>query len=278
MVSVAQFIGNPNNSFALAMGRIASIGARPTFELQFNILQNQLLNQLADKIEDLNDTSLVNKFDAFLGIEQKRLERMRPLARNYENKTLINYKTINGTQTDLDQLRTLATGGDEAAFDSLLAKVSRDVDRLQVPNGYPIGFYMKDGLDYLRTDGIGIGSYASYADSTARQAAVSAVVTKLSSAFDVLTINIETAQDFSTKVLTKLTAVILQIEAALTADQASKIGEIQKLRDERPLPQGPVAGLRGRPGKDPGVHQAASRTAQIQNRHHPRHDNLSPES
>lgn len=206
------------------------MAARPTFELQFNILQNQLLNQLADKIEGLNDTSTVNKFDAFLGIEKKRLGRLLPLAKTYSNKTLMNYKTINGTLANLYKLSTLASGTDDAAFNSLLATITKDVDNLQNPRGFAIGFVMKDGLEYLRADGIGVSSYASYADTASREAAVSSALTALSSAFDILTINIDIARKFTGEVEAKLVGVNLQIEATLVADQAAKIDEIQKLR------------------------------------------------
>ena len=71
MVGIGTFFEEQKaNSFARDLGNLARISARPTFELQFNILQNQLLSQLSDKIEKLNDTSANTQVDAFLKLEK----------------------------------------------------------------------------------------------------------------------------------------------------------------------------------------------------------------
>ena len=61
------------NSFAESFSAVQLSASRPTFELQFSMLQNALLDQLDVKIVDAQNSS-VNKIDAFLGLEQKKID------------------------------------------------------------------------------------------------------------------------------------------------------------------------------------------------------------
>jgi hypothetical protein len=233
MVGIGTFFEEQKaNSFARDLGNLARISARPTFELQFNILQNQLLSQLSDKIEKLNDTSANTQVDAFLKLEKSRLNRLRPLIGRYENSGLLNHRTVNDFSIRLPELKTLASGGDAAAFDAFLDKMNADASRLKKLNGYTIGFYAKDGLEELRRDGFAINSYASYATDADREAALDAAITKNEASLTVLVANMNAVQTFRSRIDGDLTGVVLQIESTLAADQAEKIAEIQKLRED----------------------------------------------
>ncbi len=234
MLGIAAILQNAGNGFSLArtLGRLAIIAARPNFELQFNILQNKLIEQLAAKIEKLNDETVVNNVDVFLELEKKRLQRLMPLVDGYKNQNLINHRITNGLIDDLKSLETLASGSDATAFDNLLAKIDKELLSIRKVDGLAIGFNVRDSLVKVRDEGLGITNYSSYADATERVDAVAAARSKLEFSLLVLTTNLDAINSFQENVTSKLSSVTLQIEAVQLADTAEKLGEIKKLRDK----------------------------------------------
>lgn len=223
-----------SGSFSLSqsLADLSTAAARPTFELQFSILQNSLLNRLSKKIDDFNSNTTVNNVDAFLTLEKKRLERIVPNAIRYEQQTANNYLTASGLADDAYSLGDLAVGSDAAAFDKLLASINSDLQKVKSPNGFAIGMNVKDGLTALRDQGLGISDFASYADADSRAAAVANAQAKIQTSLAVSTINLDGAGKFRDSVESKISAVTLQIEAAQTADKAGKLGEINKLKSD----------------------------------------------
>ncbi|MCH7865777.1 MAG: hypothetical protein IIC56_11265 [Proteobacteria bacterium] len=212
------------------IARLAIIAQRPNFELQFSILQNQLIGQLADKIEKLNDKSVINNVDVFLGLEKKRLERLSPLVNRYKSQTFMNLAITNGLINDLGTLRTLASGSDAAAFDTLLTKIDRELLSIRKVDGLAIGFNVRDGLLKVRNDGLGISDFSSYGSTTDREDAVTSALAKLDSGVLVLLSNLDAINTFKESVGSKLTSVTLQIEAVQLAETGEKLAEIKKLR------------------------------------------------
>ena len=223
-----------NGGFSVArnLGRLAIIAQRPNFELQFNILQNKLIEQLAKKIEKLDDNSIVNNVDVFLGLEKKRLQRLSPLVSRFKNQTFMNLVNTNGLIDNLAKLKTLAAGSDAAAFDTLLAKIDKELLSIRKVNGLAIGFNVRDGLVKVRDEGLGISNFSSYADATERQDAVAAASSKLESGVLVLLSNLDAINTFQESVGSKLASVTLQIEAVQLADTGEKLAEIKKLRQK----------------------------------------------
>ena len=219
-------------SLSKSLADLSNIAARPTFELQFSILQNSLLDRLSKKIEAFNDDSLVNNVDAFLVLEKKRLERIIPNINKYEQETTRNYVIANGLVDDLNSLSTLAAGGDATAFDTLLSQINSDLQKVKTVSGLAIGMNVKDRLTDLQSSGLGIGDFASYGDATTRQEAIAAALAKIQVSLSVLTVNLDGARSFESKVDTKITSVAVQIEATLTADKAAKLDQINKLIEE----------------------------------------------
>ena len=232
VVGIGIIFGGVRDNFSVArnIARLAIIAQRPNFELQFSILQNQLIGQLADKIEKLNDKSVVNNVDVFLGLEKKRLERLSPLVNRYKSQTFMNLAITNGLINDLGTLRTLASGSDAAAFDTLLTKIDRELLSIRKVDGLAIGFNVRDGLVRVRDEGLGISDFNSYADATERNDAVSAALSKLESGVLVLRSNLDAINTFQESVGSKLLSVTLQIEAVQLADTGEKIAEIKKLQ------------------------------------------------
>ena len=72
MVSITNLFSTQNFSKAMVDNALAAHS--PTFELQFNILQNTIIDRLNDKIKDAQaETQLENTIDPFLLAEEKKL-------------------------------------------------------------------------------------------------------------------------------------------------------------------------------------------------------------
>ena len=219
-------------SVSRALSGLANVSARPNFELQFSILQNSLLDRMAEKIDAFADENAVNNVDAFLTLESKRLNRIIPYIDKYEKETTNNYLITNGLIDDLNSLEALASGGDADAFDNLISQIDKDLLSVKTVSGLVIGLNVKDGMATIQDEGLGISNYASYGDDASREAAVSDARDKIAIALSVLTLNLESARDFKTSVETSIISVSLQIEAVQIAAQTEKLNEIEKLRTE----------------------------------------------
>ena len=233
MLGIGTFFQGVNNGFvsvARTLGRLAIIAQRPNFELQFSILQNKLIDQLAEKIEKLDDKSVVNNVDVFLELEKKRLQRLSPLVDRFKNQTFMNLAITNGVIDDLSTLKALASGSDATAFDNLLAKINKELLSIRKVSGLAIGFNVRDGLVRVRDEGLGISDFNSYADATEREDAVTAALSKLESGVLVLLSNLDAINTFQESVGSKLLSVTLQIESVQLADTGEKIAEIKKLQ------------------------------------------------
>jgi len=231
MTSIASVF---DGSFSLgqSLADLSAVSARPTFELQFSILQNSMLDRLSKKIDAFNSDTTVNNVDAFLTLEKKRLERIVPNVTKFEQEIIQNYVTAGGMVDDLDTLASLASGSDATAFDQQLAQINSDLQKVKSANGLAIGMNVRDGLTTLRDQGLGVSDFASYADADSRTAAINAAQSKLLTSLSVLAINVDNAGKFKDSVESKIAAVTLQIEAAQTADKASQLEEINKLKDD----------------------------------------------
>ncbi len=232
MVGINDALDVQSFSVGASLANLANISARPNFELQFNALQNRLLDQLVVKIEELNDDSIVNRVDVFLELEKKRMQRLTPLLEDYEAQTVSNRTTALGMSDDLTTLEGLASGGDATAFDTLLAQLDSDLALIKNVSGLSVGLNVKDGLVRMQGDGIGIGSYASYASDADRQQAVTDAKTKLDIAASVTTLNLDAVRSIQESVLEKIISTTIQIEAVQIADKAEKTEAIKQMRDD----------------------------------------------
>nr|MBC8159564.1 hypothetical protein [Alphaproteobacteria bacterium] len=218
-------------SVGQALVNAGNLAARPNFELQFSILQNSLLDRLSEKIEAFQEGS-VNHVDAFLTLENNRLNRIIPYIHKYDVQTTQNFLTTNGMIDDLNSLEVLASGGDANAFDTLLSQIDADLQRVKSVSGLVIGLNVKDGLTRIQGEGLGISDYASYADDESRETAISDARAEIEIALSVLTLNLESARDFKSSVESSIVSVSLQIEAVQIAEQSEKLTEIEKLRTD----------------------------------------------
>ncbi|MDV7339044.1 hypothetical protein RYZ26_05540 [Terasakiella sp. A23] len=219
-------------NFADSFSAVQLAASRPTFELQFNMLQNALLDQLSVKVEDLQSQD-INKVDAFLQVEQNKLTRALAAVGKFGNDTQHNKDVVKDISAQIDLLTTANSNSDETAFnaakaeiDELMTNYLKDVD------GSAAGMNVKDGLYSYRENGSGLLNYADYADSDARTTAISELQTSLNISISVLDINLDTAYKISNEVQGKLSSISIQINAEQLAAQTDVINEIEKLRDD----------------------------------------------
>lgn len=229
-------------SFASAFGGLANVSTRPSFEFQFNALQNSVIDRINKEIEKVNEASSENTVDAFLLLSQRKLETFTENLDTFRFFNSRNAWTIPDLKTKLGELQTASGNGDAATFDSILAQVNDAVGNMQVPNGTTIGIYIADGITAIRRDGLlnvdragvttKITAYSQFTDNAEAQASISAAITRLDNSYNSVILKAEAAEKLRVMTASKLTSVSFQIEAARTAAEAEKAAELAKLRED----------------------------------------------
>lgn len=241
---------------------VAQASMRPTFELQFSLLQNQVISRLNKEIEKANEST--EKIDAFLVLEKARLERMSEGMNKFRVDVSRNHNLladVNDAVEDLQKALTSAKAGDSTAFDTLLTQINSMSERLVTVDGTTTGIIYDDGVPAIKkqglvryTDGDGATQKAtSYADfavtvtdpdpdvaaaksaeatADAAASAVSMAISRLLNAQTQTDLKIDTVISMDNKVGKKITEATLDIEAAKTASQAEKADAVAKLKDK----------------------------------------------
>ena len=230
-----------NTSFAAAFGGLANRAARPNFELQFNILQNAVIDRINKEIEAANEASSENRVDAFLLLSKRKLETFTENLDRFRFFNARNAWTIPDLKTKLGELQTASTAGDAAAFDAILTQVNNAVGNMPVPNGTTVGIYIGDGIQAIRRDGLlnvdrlgvttKITAYSQFTGDAEAQAAISAALTRLDNSYNSVIIKADSAEKIRVMTEKQLVSVSFQIEAARTAAAADKAVELAKLRE-----------------------------------------------
>ncbi len=241
MVGEAGFLSGV--SFAQSFASVQLAAARPSFELQFNNLQNAVIDRLNDKINEATaDDGLVNKIDSFLLSQEKKLRRFQG---DLELFTFNNGRNINAVgelARQLDDLATALDGGDTTTFNNILKTIDNVIGNTVVTNGTSIGIYISDGIQEIRRDGLltyddggtatKATSLSDFADTAEAESAITSAIAKISQISDILLLKAEGAEVLRQKTGSNLSSAILQIQAAQTAEEAEKAAEIAKIREE----------------------------------------------
>lgn len=224
---------NPLDSRGLGetLAGIAGSAARPAFEVGFNSLQNTIIDRINKEIQKVQDEP-VNNIDAFLVLEQKRLNRVLPFVERYQTDNTNNRFRVSTILDKLDELSSLSTLGDEDGFNAKLAEINEFASGFVRVDGSAIGIFVDDGLySDVSANGLGLGDYSSYASGAARLEAIEGALTKLTTSLNIANLNADSASGFRDRVESNLATTSLQIQATKAADQAEKTNEIQKLRE-----------------------------------------------
>jgi hypothetical protein len=241
MVGEAGIVSGVSFAQSFASTRLAA--ARPNFELQFNNLQNSIIDRLNEKINEAQkDSKLNNQIDVFLLAQEKKLTRFQSDLDLFTFNNARNINAVGELARRLDDLSTALGNGDTAAFDKTLSEVSDIIGNTVVTNGTTIGIYISDGIETLRRDGLlqydnagtstKATAYSDFADQAEAEAAIASAIEKVGQISDVLLYKAEGAEVLRQKTATNLNSTLLQIQAAQTAVEAEKAAEIAKLRDE----------------------------------------------
>ena len=242
MVGTVDIFGGA--SIAQALVRTATLASRPNFELQFNQLQNAVIDRLNKKIEEVSaDDGLVNgKVDIHLLNEKKRLLKFGENVDNFIFDNSRNINGVNGLIGHLTNLSTALTDNNTTKFNSVLSKINETLGNLHLSNGIAVGIVIPDGIHEIRRDGLvnydnggtttKATSRSDFADDAAASAAISAAQTKAARILETLVFKAEGAAVVQDKAAKNLNGTLLEIQAALVAKDADKALAISKVRDQ----------------------------------------------
>lgn len=214
------------------LAQVSNLAARPAFELQFNILQNTLIGKLNEKIVEAQEVDLNSKVENHLKIQYKKFARMQPFAADYYAN---NGKNVSRLTTILEQLDALdghADSGDAAKFNETLAFAKDLVGQLKTVDGSAIGIIAPDRLNKLRSEGIDLGDFESYATADEAKNAIDAVRDALGDVYSQVLANQTTARRINSFVNRKLTTLQTTIEAQKETAKYELLGEVAKMREE----------------------------------------------
>ena len=242
MVGIPDLFNSRSAAYGLA--NLGTASSRPNFELQFNILQNSIIERINKEIEKINESSTEN-VDAFLLSSQRKLEIFSENLDNFRFFNSRNAWTIPDLRTKLDTLETARSAipaPDQATFNATLAEINAAVGNMQAPNGYAVGIALDDGVGAIRRDGLvnvtrngvveRVTSYSQFTDATEAYNAIVAARSKLDVSYNSVLIKATAAEKIRVMTEQNLTSVSFQIEAARTAAEAEKSAELIKLREE----------------------------------------------
>ena len=241
MVSITNLFST--QSFSKAMVDTALAAHSPTFELQFNILQNTIIDRLNDKIKDAQaETQLENTIDPFLLAEEKKLLRFSDDLRRFK---FFNGKNINAAGEllrQLDTMDTALTDNDTDAFNTALTRVNDTISKMTRTHGVSVGIFIDDGIHAIRRDGLvkyddGSGNtnqaseLSDFSSTSDARDAVTAAHTKVLTIASVLLLKGEAVEGVQHYTEKELRSTILQVQAARIANEAEKAAEIAKLQE-----------------------------------------------
>ena len=241
MVSITNLFSTQNFSKAMVDNALAAHS--PTFELQFNILQNTIIDRLNDKIKDAQaETQLENTIDPFLLAEEKKLLRFSDDLRRFK---FFNGKNINAAGEllrQLDTMDTALTDNDTDAFNTALTRVNDTISKMTRTHGESIGIFIDDGVHAIRRDGLvkyddGSGNtdqaseLSDFSSTSDARDAVTAAHTKVLTIASVLLLKGEAVEGVQHYTEKELRSTILQVQAARIANEAEKAAEIAKLQE-----------------------------------------------
>ena len=242
MVGAANMLGGSN--FAQALVRTSDLAGKPQFELQFNILQNTIIDRLNEKIEDaIAEDDLQNgKIDIFLLESAKKLTTVQQGIEQFTFENAHNIRAMVPILEHLENLGSKLSANDTDGFNKELARLNNTTGKLKITNGVTVGIFSDDGIQKLRNAGVlryddsgtakRATSLSDFADNAAASAAIDAAKNEIANVSTSLVYKQEGAEVVKQGTANSLNSTLLQIEAARVADQGKKAEEITKLREE----------------------------------------------
>lgn len=228
-------------SLAYGLSALSNVSARPNFELQYNILQNSIVERINKEIEAVQASS-TETIDAVLISTKNKLTLFSDNVHTFVFQNNRNAWTISDLKTKVNGLSTALNNGDTAGANVLLAEIDRNVGNMTVPNGTPIGIFLQDGIAAIRRDGlinvdsgsgpVKITSFSQFANNGEAVTAYNNATAKLDKVAYAVLANAEGAEKLRSLADKNLAAVSLEIESAKLASQAEQAAALKKVRDK----------------------------------------------
>lgn len=226
--------------YGSVMADVAAMSQRPTFELQFSMLQEQIVQRLNKEITAANEDT--GRIDAFLALEKARLERTREGIADFRLSVTNNHNIMADISDKLGDMTSIvadAEAGDPTAFNSLLAEIETMTGNLRIPNGIAVGILFEDGVRGLKNDGVlrtdaGVKatSYADFANATAARSAITTALTRLTEVQVQTDTKIDMVVDLDTRIGKSLLSLSIEVEAAQTEEANKKAEAVSKLKEK----------------------------------------------
>jgi len=195
---------------------------------RLQLVQNQLNAQFQKKIAAAQAAGQDTAQQNFLQVEISSLGKQKAAFNQYQTQYGTNANILADVTNQLTAASTAAANGDSAGFDNAIQNVVTDISNLTVVQSNPA--FQDDGVNALKTNGLGIQSSSYYNLSTqaGQQAAASAI-----SAAQNLIVNIaSTTTQNQTLAGSEVTSLGSQVDSLnLTLendqfDQASQIAQV----------------------------------------------------
>lgn len=216
--------------------QLSLVAARPAFELDFNIAQNQALARLDAKVQELQEANFGAGKTALLKVKSARLDRELDELVAHKDTVSTNRQSVIDTLARLTELRALADPSTATEFDAKRTEVLDNLDKLLTAK--PSRFGAPDGLRTAKTDGtadiggIVTNNFATAADIQSAQDTIDSLSATLTASFSILELNQDGASSLISGVTRGLTAVNSEIDDIVNAERKAQIDEIEAERDK----------------------------------------------
>ncbi len=228
-------------SLAYGLANLSTVAGRPNFELQFNILQNTVIDRLNEEIAAVNESSR-ESVDAFLVLSQKKLQTFQANLDSFIFANSRNAWTLSELVDQLDQLQSALDASNITLFNTVLSRINEIVGKMAVPNGAVVGIFLNDGVTAIRRDGlinvtrsgakVRVTDYSQFTNAAEAQTAINNARTTITTSLNAVLARAEAAERLRQLTDKNLTATLLEIEGAKTAREAELASALTKLREK----------------------------------------------
>lgn len=228
--------GLTQGSPSQALIQLARNTTRTNFEVQFNSLQNAMLDRLNEQIVKFQESDFGEAKTALLRIKAAGLKQDLELAEAAKKVVASNRLTVEDLVTQLGELRGFAGPSTVSEFEAKRTEVLDTLDKLRAATGTVLG--APDGLVNAKANGLAAieaivtNNFATAADIQAAQDSIDGVTDELNASLTILEIN----QDIATNTIKSKDRVLgdldLKIGAIRLAERSEGLDKIQALEKE----------------------------------------------
>lgn len=202
------------------------------------IIQNQLNNQYQQQIAALNAQGKDTAEQSYLQVQISDLGKQKSFFSQYLNQYGTNTAILGDLTNQLAAAATAAQNSDSTGFDAAVQAANTDVANLAVIQQNPA--FQPDGVDTFKSNGLGIGSSASYNFSTtagqnAAAAAIAAAKQQVAQISLITTSNQTVAGSTADNLDNEQFSLTAQLDAEQTTQAEAVTSETIKLKSQQTI-------------------------------------------